>query len=80
MRVYKCSIIDAIAENLSIEETYLKIKLLNPKIVLFTVYGQNVNAGTTSMSGSIALANYLKEKKYNKPLVLTHKHHDWKYQ
>tara|TARA_A100001035_G_C27786978_1_gene504942 strand:+ start:3870 stop:5408 length:1539 start_codon:yes stop_codon:yes gene_type:complete len=73
-RGYKCSIIDAIAENLSIEETYLKIKLLNPKLVVFTVYGQNVNAGTTSMSGSIALANYLKEKKYDKPLVFIGSH------
>ena len=57
---YKVSIIDCNAESLSLDQTYEKIQKLNPKLICFVVYGQNVNAGTTSMSGAVCLSEYLK--------------------
>jgi len=59
---YKVAILDCLAENLSDESAYLRIKELNPKLLCFVVYGQNVNAGTTNMSGAIRLAKFLKNK------------------
>ena len=62
---YKVSIIDCNAESLSLDQTYEKIQKLNPKLICFVVYGQNVNAGTTSMSGAVCLSEYLKSKNNN---------------
>ena len=59
---YKVSILDCLAENLNFEQSLEKIKKINPKLLCFVVYGQNVNAGTTSMSGAVLLANFLKKK------------------
>ena len=58
---FKINILDANAENLNHENILLRIKNLNPKFLCFVVYGQNVNAGTTNMSGAISLINYLKK-------------------
>ena len=57
---FKASIIDANAENQSIEEIYDKLNKLNPRLVVFVVYGQNVNAGTTNMEGALTLSKYFK--------------------
>ena len=46
-------IIDTLAENLTDEETILRIKETKPRFLCFVVYGQNVNSGTTNMSGAI---------------------------
>ena len=62
---FNVSIIDVNAENLSNEDVYEKIKKLNPKLVCFVVYGQNVNAGTTNMEGATNLSNYLKSQNKN---------------
>ena len=59
---YKVSILDCLAENLSDEKAFLRIKKLNPKLLCFVVYGQNVNAGTTNMSGATRLSKFLKKK------------------
>ena len=59
---YKVAILDCLAENLTDEESYIRIKKLNPKLLCFVVYGQNVNAGTTNMSGATRLAKFLKHK------------------
>ncbi len=58
---YKVSILDCLAENLNDEEAYQRIKEINPRTISFVVYGQNVNAGTTNMSGATRLSNYLKK-------------------
>ena len=60
---FKVQIMDCNAENLNHEEIYERIKKINPRLVCFVVYGQNVNAGTTSMTGSTLLSKYLKEKR-----------------
>jgi len=58
---FKVAILDSNAEKLTDEEAYEKILNYNPRLLCFVVYGQNVNAGTTNMSGAVRLANYLKK-------------------
>jgi anaerobic magnesium-protoporphyrin IX monomethyl ester cyclase len=65
---FKCAIIDTLAERITDEEVVYRISQLKPRIICFVVYGQNVNAGSTSMEGAIRLTNYIKEKSL-KPLV-----------
>jgi anaerobic magnesium-protoporphyrin IX monomethyl ester cyclase len=60
---FKVAILDTTAEQLSDEESYKKILEYKPRLICFVVYGQNVNAGTTNMSGAVRLSNYLKKKK-----------------
>ncbi len=57
---FKINILDANAENLSDKEILNKIKGNDPKLICLVVYGQNVNAGTTNMSGAISLSEYIK--------------------
>ena len=71
---FSVGILDVNAENLTLDACYLKINNLRPKILCFTVYGQNVNAGTTSMSGALLLSKYLKEKKIDIPIVYVGSH------
>ena len=58
-------IIDCNAEKLNSKEVYERIKNLNPKLICFVVYGQNVNAGTTNMEGATNLSNYIKLQNKN---------------
>ena len=55
-------IIDANAENLDGEKIYERIQSIKPKLICLVVYGQNVNAGTTNMSGAVNLSTFLKKK------------------
>ena len=55
-------ILDANAQNLNEREIYDKINHLKPRLICFVVYGQNVNAGTTNMSGAVHISNYLKSE------------------
>jgi len=59
---YKVGILDTCAENLSNEESLSRINQLNPKLICFVVYGQNVNSGAVSMSGAVRLSELLKTK------------------
>ena len=58
---FKVDILDANAENLSVEEILKRIKYNSPNLICLVVYGQNVNAGTTNMSGAIHTSEYLKK-------------------
>ena len=62
---YETGILDVNAENLDLDSAYRKIEQLKPRLICFVVYGQNVNAGTASMSGAAELANYLKAENNN---------------
>ncbi len=62
---FNVSIIDANAENISEEEVYDRIQLLKPRLIVFVVYGQNVNAGTTNMEGAVILSKFFKKKNKN---------------
>ena len=57
------AIIDANAENLDEEKIYNKIQSIKPRLICLVVYGQNVNAGTTNMSGAVNLSTFLKKKR-----------------
>ena len=58
---YKVNILDANAENLSKNQILEKLNALNLRVLVFVVYGQNVNAGTANMKGAIDITNFLKE-------------------
>ena len=66
---YLVGLLDMNAENLSYEEAQNKINLFNPKLVCFVVYGQNVNAGTTTMSAVSKFSDFL--KKNNTSILLS---------
>ncbi len=53
---FKVGILDCCAEGLDYEEALERIKNINARVTLFVVYGQNPNAGTTSMIGATGLA------------------------
>ena len=55
------AILDCDALDLSLEQSVFEIRAANPKIACFVLYGQNPNAGTTSMIGGSALAEALKD-------------------
>lgn len=71
---YSCKILDANAETLSLEQCYERVIKFKPRIICFVVYGQNVNAGTTSMSGAVALSKYFKDKNIKSPIVYVGSH------
>jgi radical SAM superfamily enzyme YgiQ (UPF0313 family) len=71
---YKVSICDANAEQLNAEDVLKRVKELNPRLVCFVVYGQNVNAGTVNMSGSVYLSNYLKANNIKTPIAYVGSH------
>ena len=55
------SLIDVNAEQLGNDEIINRIKSLNPRLICFVVYGQNVNSGTVNMSGATYVSNYIKK-------------------
>jgi len=71
---YNVAILDVNAERLEFSEVLNRIYKLKPRIICFVVYGQNVNAGTTSMSGATYLSKYLKEKKISNPIIYVGSH------
>jgi anaerobic magnesium-protoporphyrin IX monomethyl ester cyclase len=71
---YEVEILDITAEKLSHEDALNRIILSNPRFIVFVVYGQNVNAGTTSMSGAVALSSHIKINKIMAPIVYIGSH------
>jgi len=54
------AILDCDAERLSPEVATKRIREADPRLICFVVYGQNPSSGTTNMSGTMDLCNYLK--------------------
>ena len=71
---YNVKIIDANAEGLDEGQILQRIIEHDPKLICFVVYGQNVNAGTTNMSGAVHIANYIKENKIKNPISFIGSH------
>ena len=65
---------DANAERLKAAQVHRRIQREQPRLICFVVYGQNVNAGTVSMSGATYLSNYLKEQKVDIPICYIGSH------
>ena len=55
------AILDCSAENLDSQKAVERIVNANPKLVVFVVYGQNPNSGTTNMIGNTECCKLLKE-------------------
>jgi len=54
-------ILDLNVEFLENEALKVRVNDLNPRLICFVVYGQNVNAGAANMSGAVKIANFLKK-------------------
>ena len=65
---YSVQILDTNAEHLSYEDSLTRIRDVNPRLICFVVYGQNVNAGTVSMYGATNLSNFLKNSGLDIPI------------
>lgn len=66
---FKVAILDVNAENLTNEEALSRIVDLNPRLLCFVVYGQNVNAGTANMAGAVSLSNFISSSNINIPIA-----------
>ena len=56
---YEVSILDLLAERIQKDKAVERINKINPKLICFVVYGENVNSGTTQMSGAIEYSEYI---------------------
>ena len=74
VKKFEVQILDCLAENLGLEESYERIIKLSPRLLTFVIYGQNVNAGTTNMSGAVLLSKYLKKRKIKIPIAFIGSH------
>lgn len=71
---FGAAILDCDAEKLSLSQSVSRIQSANPRLVVFVVYGQNPNSGTTGMIGATALANELKRHHPNLPVCFVGSH------
>ncbi len=71
---FGASILDCDAERLSLEQSIRRVSDIRPRLVVFVVYGQNPNSGTTSMIGALALANALKAHHPELPICFVGSH------
>ena len=71
---YKVKILDCNAEALDNHSALERIKDINPRLICFVVYGQNVNSGTTNMSGAIGLLDFLKNNLIKAPIAFIGSH------
>ena len=71
---YEVRILDANAEDLSKEEILKRILNFSPRLICSVVYGQNVNAGTTNMSGAGHISNFLKNENIKIPISFIGSH------
>jgi radical SAM superfamily enzyme YgiQ (UPF0313 family) len=68
------AILDCDAEKLPLSEAVNRIHSANPRLVVFVVYGQNPNSGTTGMIGAGALAKELKQHHPTLPICFVGSH------
>ena len=68
------AILDCDAERLSLEESVKRINDTKARLVVFVLYGQNPNSGTTSMIGAVKLAQALKQSGNGAPICFCGSH------
>jgi anaerobic magnesium-protoporphyrin IX monomethyl ester cyclase len=71
---YGVAILDCVAERLTVPQAVLRIRAANPRLVVFVMYGQNPNSGTTNMIGANKLAKQLKEAYFEYPTCFVGSH------
>lgn len=67
-------VLDCDAERLSLDAAVRRVEEAAPRMVVFVVYGQNPNSGTTSMIGALALASAVKSATPAMPVVFVGSH------
>lgn len=67
-------ILDCDAERLSLQDAVNRVQDIKPRLVVFVVYGQNPNSGTTSMIGALSLAQALKQSDAQTPICFVGSH------
>jgi anaerobic magnesium-protoporphyrin IX monomethyl ester cyclase len=58
---FSCQILDCDAERLSLSAAVRRIEEARARLIVFVIYGQNPNSGTTGMIGGTRLAEALKQ-------------------
>ncbi len=71
---FHVGIMDCDAEKLTVDESLIRIELLKPRLIVFVVYGQNPNSGTTSMIGALALAREIKRSQIHTKICFVGSH------
>jgi len=71
---FKVDILDTAAEKLTLDNAIERIKKADPRLICVVAYGQNVNAGTTTMSGAIALSDHIKKSGIQIPISFIGSH------
>ena len=71
---YRVAICDANAERLTDEAVVRRVEELRPRLVLFVLYGQNPNSGTTMMIGAFRTGAKLKEALPSLPVGMVGSH------
>jgi anaerobic magnesium-protoporphyrin IX monomethyl ester cyclase len=71
---YRIGILDCDAERLTLDASCRRILESKARLVVFVLYGQNPNSGTTSMIGAIGLGRALKEAGLSAPLCFVGSH------
>ena len=71
---YKVGILDANAERLTDEAVVKRVEELHPRLVVFVMYGQNPNSGTTMMIGAYRTGAKLKEALMSLPICMVGSH------
>ena len=71
---FSVSILDSDAERLRLDESIKRVREIKPRLIVFVVYGQNPNSGTTSMIGASELARAIKEAEISAPICFVGSH------
>lgn len=71
---FGAGILDCDAERLSLEQSVQRVEDAAPRLVVFVIYGQNPNSGTTSMIGALSMARALKEAVPSTPIAFVGSH------
>ena len=71
---FGCAILDCDAEKLSLADSVARVEALKPRLVVFVVYGQNPNSGTTSMIGATRLAQEIRAQAPEFPIAFVGSH------
>ena len=71
---HSVGILDASAEQLTVEQTVDRIQEISPRLICFVVYGQNPNSGTVNMSGTVVIAKAIKDRGIEQPVAVVGSH------
>ena len=71
---FEVGILDCDAERLTLSQSLARIETCKPKLVVFVLYGQNPNSGTTSMIGALLLAKAIKDAELNLKICFVGSH------